>query len=183
MVSIVFIAAAVYARGASAPEACGLTRTPRTEPEASFGRLAPESRHVARPRGPPGRSAWLVASWLGRAHPLEVLLVTAVPNPGVAIPSSPGFIGTYQWLGVAALGNLGVGHADAFAFSVLMHAAWYLPTTFAGVVLALRKVPPAVAGALATKDFRFPRARAARRGSAPPGLTGSVSPTPPARDR
>jgi len=94
-------------------------------------------------------SAWLVASSLGIAlTPLEVLFVTAVLNLGVAIPSSPGFIGTYQWLGVSALGNLGVGHADAFAFSVLMHAAWYVPTTIAGVVLALRKVPTAVAGAL-----------------------------------
>jgi uncharacterized protein (TIRG00374 family) len=94
-------------------------------------------------------SAWLVASSLGIAlSPLEVLFVTAVLNLGVAIPSSPGFIGTYQWLGVSALGNLGVGHADAFAFSVLMHAAWYVPTTFAGVLLALRKTPRAVAGAL-----------------------------------
>jgi uncharacterized protein (TIRG00374 family) len=127
-------------------------------------------------------SAWLVASSLGIAlTPLEVLFVTAVLNLGVAIPSSPGFIGTYQWLGVSALGNLGVGHADAFAFSVLMHAAWYLPTTLAGVVLALRKVPPAVAGALATKEFRVPGARAAGRDSAPSGSTGSASPTPRAR--
>ena len=29
--------------------------------------------------------------------------MTAVINLGVAIPSSPGFIGTYQWLGVSAL--------------------------------------------------------------------------------
>jgi uncharacterized protein (TIRG00374 family) len=129
-------------------------------------------------------SAWLVASSLGIAlTPLEALFVTAVLNLGVAIPSSPGFIGTYQWLGVSALGNLGVGHADAFAFSVLMHAAWYLPTTLAGVVLALRKVPPAVAGALATKELRVPGAGVAGRGSAPSGLRGSVSPTQPARDR
>jgi hypothetical protein len=84
---------------------------------------------------------------------------------------------------VSALGILGVGHADAFAFAVLMHAAWYLPTTLAGVVLALRRIPPAVAGAFATKEFRATRAPAAGRGSAPSGLTGSASPTQPVRDR
>ena len=189
VVGIVFIAVAVYARGGGASAARGV--------RARLADVAHGAGSVLR-----GRlvlriavrsalawtawacSAWLVASSLGIAlTPVEVLFVTAVLNLGVAIPSSPGFIGTYQWLGVAALGNLGVGHADAFAFSVLMHAAWYLPTTLAGVVLALRKVPPAVAGALATKEFRVPRARAAGRGSAPPGLSGSVSPTRPAPDR
>ena len=189
VVSIVFIAATVYAREGTASAARGmrawLAGVARGAGSVLRGRLV--LRIAARSAlawTAWACSAWLVASSLGIAlTPLEVLFVTAVLNLGVAIPSSPGFIGTYQWLGVAALGNLGVGHADAFAFSVLLHAVWYLPTTFAGVVLALRKVPPAVAGALATKGFRVPRVRAARRGSAPPGLTGSVSPTPPARDR
>jgi uncharacterized membrane protein YbhN (UPF0104 family) len=96
-----------------------------------------------------GLSAWLVASSLGIAlTPVEILFVTAVINLGVAIPSSPGFIGTYQWLAVSALGVLGVGHADAFAFSVLMHAAWFVPTTLAGMGLALRRVPGTVATVL-----------------------------------
>jgi uncharacterized membrane protein YbhN (UPF0104 family) len=94
-------------------------------------------------------SAWFVASSLGiQLTPLELFFVTAVLNLGVAIPSSPGFIGTYQWLGVSALAVLGVNHAEAFAFSVLMHATWFVPTTLAGTVIALRKLPPAVAGVL-----------------------------------
>ena len=97
-------------------------------------------------------SAWLVASALGIAlGPLDLLFVTAVINVGVAIPSSPGFIGTYQWLSVSALGLLGVNHTDAFAFSVLMHAAWFVPTTLAGAVLVLRKAPPVVAVALRSR--------------------------------
>lgn len=95
-------------------------------------------------------SAWLVATSLGISlTPLDVLFVTAVLNLGVAIPSSPGFIGTYQWLGVSALGIVGVGHAQAFAFAVLMHAAWFVPTTVAGGALALRKLPPVVAEVVA----------------------------------
>lgn len=94
-------------------------------------------------------SAWLVTRSLGiELTPLEVVFVTAVLNLGVAIPSSPGFIGTCQWLGVSALGLLAVNHADAFAFSVLMHAAWFVPTTLGGAALALRKLPPVVAGVL-----------------------------------
>jgi hypothetical protein len=76
-------------------------------------------------------------------RPVEALFVTAVLNLGAAIPSSPGFIGTYQWLGVSALTVLGVGHTRAFAFSVLMHAVWFVPTTMAGAALALFKSTPA----------------------------------------
>jgi uncharacterized protein (TIRG00374 family) len=91
-------------------------------------------------------AAWLVASSLGIAlSPLEVIFVTAVLNLGVALPSSPGFIGTFQWLSVSALGLLGVAHTDAFAFSILLHAVWFVPTTLAGVALALRKLRPSLA--------------------------------------
>jgi len=97
-------------------------------------------------------SAWLVASALGIAlTPREIVFVTSVLNLGVAVPSSPGYIGTYQWLGVSALGLLGVNHTEAFAFSVLMHASWFIPTTVAGVVLALRKLAPAL-GRVPSRD-------------------------------
>ena len=86
-----------------------------------------------------GLSAWLVASALGlHLSLLEVAFVTAVLNLGTAIPSSPGFVGTYQWLSVSGLGLLGVGRPEAFAFSVLMQAVWFVPTTGAGLVLIAR---------------------------------------------
>lgn len=64
--------------------------------------------------------------------PLEAVFVTSALALGVAIPSSPGYIGTYQWLGVAALGLLDVPVEQALAFSILMHASWYVPTTLLG---------------------------------------------------
>jgi glycosyltransferase 2 family protein len=71
----------------------------------------------------------------------EALFVAAVMNLGVAIPSSPGFVGTYQWLGVASLGLLGVGDDESLAFAILLHASWYVPTTLLGAaVLAVRAV-------------------------------------------
>jgi glycosyltransferase 2 family protein len=63
---------------------------------------------------------------------IDAMFVAAVMNLGVAIPSSPGFVGTYEWLGVASLGLIGVGSEQALAFSILIHACWYVPTTLAG---------------------------------------------------
>jgi uncharacterized protein (TIRG00374 family) len=93
-------------------------------------------------------AAWIV--WAGAAelvaHALDVdlglldaVFVAAVVNLGVAIPSSPGFVGTYEWLGVASLRLLDVNADDALAFSILLHAAWYVPTTVVGgTALAVR---------------------------------------------
>ena len=62
-------------------------------------------------------SAALVCSSLGiTLSPVELVFVTATINLGVVIPSSPGFIGTYQWLAVAALGVVGVDGDVAIAF-------------------------------------------------------------------
>jgi uncharacterized protein (TIRG00374 family) len=79
--------------------------------------------------------AWLVARGLGiEITPIQLVLVTGVVNLGASLPSSPGSIGWYQWLCVAALGLLGVGAARAFAFSVLLQATWFVPTTLGGLV-------------------------------------------------
>jgi uncharacterized protein (TIRG00374 family) len=70
---------------------------------------------------------------------LEAMFVAAVVNLGVAIPSSPGFVGTYEWLGVASLRLLDVDADDALAFSILLHAIWFVPTTLlGGAALAVR---------------------------------------------
>jgi glycosyltransferase 2 family protein len=63
---------------------------------------------------------------------LEAVFVTAALSLGVAIPSSPGYIGTYQLIGVESLGLLDVPANEALAFAILMHATWFVPTTLAG---------------------------------------------------
>jgi glycosyltransferase 2 family protein len=73
--------------------------------------------------------------------PLDAVFVTSSLALGVAIPSSPGYIGTYQWIGVAALGLLDVPVEQALAFSILMQATWYVPTTLVGgAVIATRAI-------------------------------------------
>ena len=100
-------------------------------------------------------AASLVARSLGLDLSItDALFVTAVLNLGSAVPSSPGYVGTYEWLGVASLGLLDVPHEQALAFTILLHASWYVPTTLAGgMALAVRGV----------RQLRRSRADRARR--------------------
>jgi len=78
-------------------------------------------------------AVYLVARSVGVSlEPLEAVFVASALALGVAIPSSPGYIGTYQWIGVAALGLLDVPPSQALAFAILMHASWFVPSTLAG---------------------------------------------------
>lgn len=80
---------------------------------------------------------WLLTESLGEGVNLGgALFVTAVIGLGAAIPSSPGQIGTVQWLAVVSLAVLGVGKADALAFSVLMQAVTLIPITLAAPFIA-----------------------------------------------
>jgi uncharacterized protein (TIRG00374 family) len=65
-------------------------------------------------------------------EPLEAVFVASALTLGVAIPSSPGYIGTYQLIAVEALGLLDVDESQALAFAILMQASWYVPTTLIG---------------------------------------------------
>ena len=70
---------------------------------------------------------------------VDALFVTGAINLGVAIPSSPGFVGTYQWLGVSALALFGVPQEAALAFAIAMQAVWYVPTTLVGAVFLVAR--------------------------------------------
>jgi uncharacterized protein (TIRG00374 family) len=71
--------------------------------------------------------------------PLEAIFVASALALGVAIPSSPGYIGTYQWIGVSALGLLDVPPSQALAFAILMQASWYVPTTVIGGAIIIAR--------------------------------------------
>ena len=88
-------------------------------------------------------AAWAVAATLTAQAVgidltiVQALFVTAALNLGVAIPSSPGFVGTYQWLGVSALALFGVTREGGLAFAIVMQAVWYVPTTLVGAALLI----------------------------------------------
>ena len=103
-------------------------------------------------------AVWIVARGVGiELSPVDAVFVAAVLNLGVAIPSAPGFVGTYQWLGVSSLALVGVGTDAALAFAILMHAVWYVPTTLVGGAFLVRR--------LAGSIFAVPRAAATHEAS------------------
>jgi len=68
-----------------------------------------------------------------------VLFITAVVNLGLVVPASPGYLGTYQLLAVAALTVFAIDRNLGLAFGLLFHASQFLLNTFLGLVLFWRE--------------------------------------------
>lgn len=68
-----------------------------------------------------------------------LLFVLSVINLGVIIPSSPGYIGTYQFLCVIALSAFSVDKETALGFSIIYHALWYILLTLVGGMFLWRE--------------------------------------------
>ncbi len=92
-------------------------------------------------------SIWVIASLvvmlflysfhfsISRYAPFLLLAIMAV---GVAIPSSPGFIGTLQYFCVTALSFFGISESEALGFSIVYHASQYIPVTVLGLYFMWR---------------------------------------------
>ncbi len=64
-----------------------------------------------------------------------MLLTTGVANLATLIPSSPGYIGQFEYgVKLVVNGALGVPASDALAYAILVHAALYFPITIWGIV-------------------------------------------------
>ncbi len=82
---------------------------------------------------------------------------------GVALPSTPGYIGTFEAAGVAALVSLGMDRTASFSFLIVFHAAQILSTAIWGgpslwVAGARSSSPPLVTatdGALPPNVIKF----------------------------
>jgi hypothetical protein len=91
--------------------------------------------------------------WLGEtlkywfvmhAFPFEVsflvlMLMTAVVNLFTTIPSTPGYVGTFDAPGIAILTQFGVVHAVAAGYTLVLHVALWLPVTLLGAWYMLRQ--------------------------------------------
>jgi uncharacterized membrane protein YbhN (UPF0104 family) len=80
-------------------------------------------------------------------------------GPGTVLPSSPGFVGVFDFLGRSVLGQSGVPAAAALASVPVVHAALVLPVTLLGFWYARRL------GGLSLLRPGAP---------APPGATGAM---------
>ncbi len=80
----------------------------------------------------------LLAFDLGRVGLDGAMIVQSVTALGVSVPSSPGFVGTFQAAVVKALSAFDVDKDLAFSYSIGYHIAQYLPVTLYGFYLAWR---------------------------------------------
>jgi uncharacterized protein (TIRG00374 family) len=77
---------------------------------------------------------WLVLRAFHIGVPFTAgILLTAVLNLGMAVPSSPGYLGVFDYLMVLTLGLYGVHRTPALAASLGFHAIAFIPVTIIGV--------------------------------------------------
>jgi len=78
---------------------------------------------------------WLVAQSIGvPVSPAAALLIGAVTVLGTALPSAPGYVGTFELAAATTAQAFGVAAAPALALAVLAHAVTVLPSAGAGAV-------------------------------------------------
>jgi uncharacterized protein (TIRG00374 family) len=65
--------------------------------------------------------------------------VCALLNMGLTVPSSPGYVGVYQFLLVYLLGIFGIPKTQAFTISILYHASWFIPYIVIGFLMLARE--------------------------------------------
>jgi uncharacterized membrane protein YbhN (UPF0104 family) len=62
-----------------------------------------------------------------------MVLTTAVANLGTMVPSSPGYVGTFEALCVFTLGLFGVSQALALSYTIVLHIALLVPVVLWGI--------------------------------------------------
>ncbi len=71
--------------------------------------------------------------------PFSVLmLMTAVVNLFTTLPSTPGYVGTFDAPGIAILVAYNVAHSVATGYTLVLHVALWLPITALGALFMLR---------------------------------------------
>jgi hypothetical protein len=66
------------------------------------------------------------------------LFVMVAVNIACMVPQAPGFVGSVQFACIEALAVFGVSRETAAAYSLLVHAAFFFPITFVGIVCLVR---------------------------------------------
>lgn len=66
------------------------------------------------------------------------LVLQGITAIGVAVPSSPGYVGVFEAAVIASLGIYGIPKEAAVGFALALHAAWFVPITVLGLWALLR---------------------------------------------
>lgn len=84
--------------------------------------------------------AYYVSGSLGLwMNPVDLLFVMLVISAGTMIPSSPGYIGVYELVGVAGLELVGISGGVALSFIVMLHAVTILVPSVIGSLCLLKR--------------------------------------------
>ena len=67
-----------------------------------------------------------------------LMLMNGIVNLATTIPSAPGYVGTFDAPGIAVLTAYGIEHATAAAYTLVLHAALWLPITLLGLFYFIR---------------------------------------------
>ena len=81
--------------------------------------------------------AWyyvLLKAFVPEAKFLWAAFSVAVGSLGVAVPSTPGYIGVFEFATVTALGLFSISESDAFAYALVSHALYLVVTVLLGLV-------------------------------------------------
>jgi uncharacterized protein (TIRG00374 family) len=90
---------------------------------------------------------WLLETvkywFIMQAFPFEVsffalMLMNGVVNLATTLPSAPGYVGTFDAPGIAVLEMYGVDVAIATAYTLVLHAALWLPITLLGIYYMIK---------------------------------------------
>jgi uncharacterized protein (TIRG00374 family) len=83
---------------------------------------------------------WFVMHGFAFSVPFYVLmLMNGVVNLATTIPSSPGYVGTFDAPGIAVLAAYGTNPEVATAYTLVLHAALWFPITALGVYYMVRE--------------------------------------------
>ena len=83
---------------------------------------------------------WFVMHAFDFSVPFYVLmLMNGVVNLATTIPSSPGYVGTFDAPGIAVLSAYGVNPEEATAYTLILHAALWFPITALGAYYMWRE--------------------------------------------
>lgn len=64
----------------------------------------------------------------------EVFLLLSILNFGIMIPSSPGYVGTFEYFCVQSLQLFGILHEQSMAYAILLHFSQFIIMTMLGVI-------------------------------------------------
>jgi uncharacterized protein (TIRG00374 family) len=93
-----------------------------------------------------------------------LMLMTAVVNLATTLPSSPGYVGTFDEPGIEILKTFGINENVAAAYTIVLHAALWLPITLLGFYYMARR-------GVSWRDFR----QATEVGGAESPHTGTIT--------